>query len=104
MTKIEIDRSKFLEKIRERRERLNRMEEEALEVSYKAKYEKLVASIKEEEAFARRQLHNFPEPYQPDAIDDRKKVMQYRNDVFDHSYVVGELGACHRILKAVEES
>ena len=85
MTKIKIGRSKFLEKIREGRERLNRMEEEALEVSYKAKYEKLVATIKEEEeAFARRQLHNFPEPYQPDAIDDRKKVMQYRNDVFDH--------------------
>ena len=71
---------------------------------YKAKYEKLVAQIKEERAFAQRQLHNFPEPYQPDVIDDRKNVMQYRNDVFDHAYAVGELGACHRILKAVEES
>jgi len=104
MTEIEIGRSKFLEKIREVRELLDRMEEEALEVSYKAKYEKLVELIEEEEAFAWRQLHNFPEPYQPDAIDDRKKVMQYRNDVFDHSYAVGELGACRRILKAVEES
>jgi len=103
MTEIEIGRSKFLDKIREGRARVNHMKEEALEVSYKAKYEKLVATIKEEEAFARRQLHDFPEPYQPDAIDDRKKVMQYRNDVFDHAYGVGELGACHRILKAVEK-
>lgn len=104
MTEIEIGRSKFLEKIKEGRERLNRMEEEALEVNYKAKYEKLVSAIKIVEASARQCMEDFPEPNMPDTIDDRKKVIWYRNDVFEHAHAVGTLSACLRILDAAGKS
>lgn len=79
------------------------MEVIALEEDYKAKYEKLVAQIKGVEASARAQLHDFPEPDWPDTINDRKEVMWFRNDVFDHAYAVGMLGGCRQILHAVEE-
>lgn len=104
MTEIEIGRNKFLDKINEGRAHLKEMEEEALEVNYKTKYENLTKKIKEVEKSAWAQYRAFPEPKWPDAIDDRKKVIWFRNDVFEHAFATGMLGACRQILSEAEES
>jgi CRISPR/Cas system-associated protein endoribonuclease Cas2 len=80
------------------------MEVIVMEEDYKAKYENLVNKIKEMENQARENVRIFPEPDWPDTIDDRKKVIWFRNDVFEHGYECGAMGAYHRILKAAEES
>ena len=75
-----------------------------MEENYKAKYEKLIAWIKDFESISRYNLNESPEPEQPDSIDDRKKVAWYRNDVFDHGFALGMLGACQQILAEATES
>lgn len=75
-----------------------------MEENYKAKYEKLMFTIKAVEAAAGQNMEDFPEPKWPDAIDDRKKVIWFRNDVFDHGHAVGMMSACRQILKAAEET
>ena len=59
--------------------------------------------IKEMEKQAMKNVQLFPEPDWPDAIDDRKKVIWFRNDVFEHGYACGAMSAYHRILKETEE-
>lgn len=75
-----------------------------MDENYKAKYENLMKKIKAVEKSAWKQYAAFPEPKWPDAIDDRKKVIWFRNDVFEHAFATGMLGACRQILSEAEES
>ena len=104
MTDIETGRAKFLKLVDDGFKRLNKMEEEMDSEDYKAKYKKLLKNIKELEQALREELKWFPEPEWPDAIDDRKKVIWYWNDVFNHAYAMGELGICLLILDMAEET
>ena len=103
MTEIEKGRKSFLNRIEEGKKRIYEMEEKAVELSYKTKYEMLIGKIRDLEAISRHNMDELPEPEWPDTIDDRKKVIWFRNDVFEHAHAEGMLSACRVILNEAEK-
>lgn len=68
---------------------------------YKAKYKKLIQKIQGLEDSTWQHLEKEPE--WPDTIDDRKKVIQFRNEVFDRAFALGQLSAYEKILEKAEK-
>lgn len=72
-------------------------------VEYKKKYEELVRYILSLRDITRENIQlYFKEPAWPDTIEDRKLVIQFRNEVFDSAYERGVLSAFNRILGHIE--
>lgn len=65
---------------------------------YKEKYEELLKYIASLRRAIADDLPLFQEPAWPDKIDDRKKVIWFRNAVHDSAFESGVLSACCQIL------
>ena len=61
-------------------------------MDYEKKYKDLVDHIETEFKKARERVHDTKEPEWPDLIDDRKKVIWFRNGVFDAAFERGRYG------------
>lgn len=72
-------------------------------VEYKQKYEELIQHILSLRNITRTNIQvYFKEPAWPDKIEDRKLVIQFRNEVFDSAFEKGALSAFSRILEHID--
>lgn len=72
-------------------------------MDYEKAYKELVKRMDYEMSLTKENMEYFKEPEWPDLIDDRKKVIQFRNGIFDSAFEKGRYGAFLHVKKMLED-